>query len=58
MLQTVKVVDTRPLTGDTLQNPRIVSRLPFVDTDDSSRFSDNYALDNGDPDGVGAPARK
>ncbi len=53
-LQTVKVIDTRPLTGDTLQNPRIIGSLPFVDVDDSSRFLDTYTFDSGDPKGVSA----
>ena len=41
-LHTIKVVDLRPLTGDSLQQPRVISQLPFTDTDDSSRFTSKF----------------
>lgn len=40
------MLDRRPLTGDTLQDPRAIAALPFVDVEDSSRFTDHYSLDN------------
>ena len=48
-MQTVKVVDPRPLTGDSMAAPRVIAALPFTDTDVSSRFSDKYLYNLGDP---------
>lgn len=45
-LQTVKVLDGRRLTGDTLQNPRSIASLPFLDVDDTSRFTSGLGQGN------------
>lgn len=42
-LYTALVNDTRPLTGDTAANPRVVQALPFLDKGDTSAFSDDYS---------------
>ena len=41
-MHAIKVVDRRPLTGDSIQQPRTISQLPFTDTDVTSRFSSKY----------------
>lgn len=41
-LQTLRVMDRRPLTGDSAAAPRWIASLPFSDSDVSSRFSDKY----------------
>ena len=48
-LQTIKVLDERPLTGDSLAQPRLISQLPFSDSDVSSRFSDKFLYSPEDP---------
>lgn len=48
-LQTIKVLDERPLTGDSLALPRLISQLPFSDSDVSSRFSDKFLYSPEDP---------
>eukprot|EP00887_Chlorella_sp_A99_P000007 scaffold16.g7.t1 len=54
-LQTAKVLDSRPLTGDTMADPRVIRGLPFTDVDDTSRFTDQYSYNTGDPPGSTAP---
>lgn len=34
--------DSRPLSGETAANPRVVGSLPFTDAGDTSRFADDY----------------
>ncbi|KAI7837690.1 hypothetical protein COHA_008483 [Chlorella ohadii] len=41
-LQTLRVVDSRPLTGDSAASPRWITSLPFSDSDVTSRFTDKY----------------
>ena len=41
-LQTLRVMDRRPLTGDSAATPRWIASLPFSDSDVSSRFTDKY----------------
>lgn len=41
-LQTLRVVDSRPLTGDSTASPRWITSLPFTDSDVTSRFTDKY----------------
>lgn len=55
-MQTVRVRDSRPLTGDSMAAPRVVAALPFTSNDVSSRFSDKYLYTAGNPAaGGGAP---
>ena len=55
-MQTVKVMDARPLTGDAAASPRVVAALPFTDAGDTSSFHDDYALYAGAPPAVSAAA--
>lgn len=48
-MQTVRVRDSRPLTGDSMAAPRVVAALPFTSNDVSSRFSDKYLYTAGNP---------
>lgn len=50
-LQTLRVVDSRPLTGDSAASPRWITSLPFSDSDVTSRFTDKYP-GGGDGSGV------
>ena len=51
-LQTLKVEDARPLSGDSMAAARVVPGLPFADTDTSSRFTNKYTAD-GDAEAPG-----
>ncbi len=51
-LQTLRVVDSRPLTGDSAASPRWINSLPFSDSDVTSRFTDKYP-GGGSSDGSG-----
>ncbi|PRW45343.1 serine protease [Chlorella sorokiniana] len=53
-LQTLRVVDSRPLTGDSATSPRWITSLPFSDSDVTSRFTDKYPAASGG-DGGGSP---
>lgn len=41
-IHTVKVLDNRPLTGESGELPRVISSLPFDDAGDTSIFKDDY----------------
>eukprot|EP00877_Chromochloris_zofingiensis_P004180 jgi/Chrzof1/13763/Cz08g11090.t1 len=53
-IHTVKVLDNRPLTGESGELPRVISSLPFDDAGDTSIFKDDYgcAATDGSPDVV------
>jgi hypothetical protein len=42
-LQTVLVHDTRRRSGDTAAMARVIARVPFNDSGDTSAFDDNYS---------------
>ncbi|PSC69339.1 peptidase S8 [Micractinium conductrix] len=55
-VHSLRVLDSRPPTGDSMAAPRVIAALPFTDTDVSSRFTDKYLYASGDPaTGAGAP---
>ncbi|KAL6760864.1 peptidase S8/S53 domain-containing protein [Haematococcus lacustris] len=55
-IHTLKVVDLRPLTGETGQDPRVVNSLPFVDSGTTRFFKSNYMFNiGGGPSGGAAP---
>ncbi|KAJ9508146.1 hypothetical protein QJQ45_021523, partial [Haematococcus lacustris] len=52
----VQVVDLRPLTGETGQDPRVINSLPFVDSGTTRFFKSNYMFNiGGGPSGGAAP---
>ena len=48
-VHSLRVLDSRPPTGDSMAAPRVIAALPFTDTDVSSRFTDKYLYASGDP---------
>jgi hypothetical protein len=48
-MHSIKVVDQRPLTGDSLAQPRLISQLPYTDSDTSSRFSSKFLFSTSTP---------
>jgi len=51
--QAFRVTDTRPQTGDTIQDPRVVGSLPFLSSGNSKLFSASYGFEVGTGSGGG-----
>lgn len=49
-LHTIRVFDSRPLTGEDASSPRVVTKLPFQDAGDSCAFRDDYDCEPSSPD--------
>lgn len=49
-IHTIRVFDSRPLTGENAKSPRVVTKLPFKDSGDSSAFKDDYDTEQSAPD--------